>query len=92
MAEQTAEKRKPPRGYDRAKMPSKRLQQMLTRIEKDLDTDHAQNNAELKLKAKERISLFNSYVNACRLLAQADRDKAAKEKAKTKEKSKTGWL
>jgi hypothetical protein len=85
-------KKKPPRGYDRAKMPSKRLGAMLTRIEKDLDRDIEQTDPQIKMTPRERTSMFNSYINACRLLAQADRDKAAKEKAKDKEKSKTGWL
>ena len=58
---------------------------MLTRIEKDLDRDTEQTNIDLKMTPRERTSMFNSYINACRLLAQADRDKAVAEKAKAKE-------
>ncbi len=88
MAEQTADKKRPPKGYDRAKLPSKRLGAMLTRIEKDLDRDIEQTDPEIKMTARERTSMFNSYINACRLLAQADRDKAAREKTKAKEQCK----
>jgi hypothetical protein len=76
------------KGYKRSKLPSTRLGAMLTRIEKDLDRDTEQTNLELKMTPRERTSMFNSYINACRLLAQADRDKAVAEKAKAKEKTK----